>query len=149
MLQEVYIGDGVTSIGDSAFSFCYSLASVTIPDGVTSIVASAFGSCYSLASVTIPDGVISIGNGVFYNCYSLASVTIPNGVTSIGNGAFRNCYGMRYYDFSACTAVPALSNKNAFSSIPDDCQMLIPSALYDEWSTATNWATYASYMVAV
>ena len=23
------------------------------------------------------------------------------------------------------------------------------AALYDEWSVATNWATYASYMVAV
>ena len=25
----------------------------------------------------------------------------------------------------------------------------IIEAMYDEWSAATNWATYASYMVAV
>ena len=105
--------------------------------------------CNMLQEVYIGDGVTSIGNGAFYNCYSLASITIPGGVTSIGNGAFYNCYGMRYYDFSSCTSVLALSNTNAFRSIPGDCQMLIPSALYDEWSTATNWATYASYMVAV
>lgn len=126
MLQDVYIGDGVTSIGNLAFNICYSLASVTIPDGVTSIGAYAFNSCSSLASITIPDGV-----------------------TSIGASAFKSCYGMRYYDFSECTAVPTLSGTSAFSSIPSDCQMLIPSALYDEWSAATNWATYASYMVAV
>ena len=126
MLQEVYIGDGVTSIGLCAFSSCYSLASVTIPDGVTSIGLYAFSSCSSLASVTIPDGV-----------------------TSIGTYTFSNCYGMRYYDFSTCTAVPTLSRTNAFNNIPSDCQMFVPSALYDEWSTATNWATYASYMVAV
>ena len=149
MLKEVYIGDGVTSISNSAFQNCYSLANVTIPDGVTSIGTSAFYSCYSLANVTIPDGVTSIGTSAFYNCQSLANVTIPGSVTSIGDSAFGNCYGMRYYDFSACTSVPALSKTNAFNKIPSDCQMLIPTALYDEWSTATNWATYASYMVAV
>ena len=149
MLQEVYIGDGVTSIGGNAFNGCYSLASVTIPTGVTSIGDYAFSNCYSLASVTIPTGVTSIGDSAFSGCPSLASVTIPTGVTSIGGYAFSGCFGMRYYDFSAFASVPTLSNTNAFSQIPSDCQMLIPSALYDEWSTATNWATYANYMVAV
>ena len=149
MLQEVYTGQNVTAIGSYAFDNCYSLANVTIPDGVTSVNNNAFYNCYSLANVTIPDGGTSIGSYAFYNCYSLASVTIPDGVTSISNNAFGGCYGMRYYDFSACTAVPTLKNTNAFSKIPSDCQMLIPTALYDEWSAATNWATYASYMVAV
>lgn len=148
-LASITIPDGVKSIENSALYSCYSLASVTIPDGVTSIALSAFYGCYILASVTIPDGVKSIGNGALFYCYSIASVTIPDGVTSIGKNAFSSCYGMRYYDFSACTAVPSLSNTNAFSEIPSDCQMLIPTALYDEWSTATNWTTYASYMVAV
>ena len=172
MLQEVYIGDGVTSIGNSAFYSCYSLASITIPNGVTSIGNSAFSgcyslasiaipngvtsisyssfyNCYSLASIAIPNGVTSIGNSAFYNCYSLASIAIPNGVTSIGNSAFYNCYGMRYYDFSAYTSVPALSNTNVFRNIPSDCQMLIPAALVDAWKAATNWSTYADHIVGV
>ena len=120
-----------------------------MPDGITSIDNYAFYNCNSLASVAIPDGVTSIGISAFYGCYSLANVTIPDGITSIDRSAFQNCYGVRYYDFSACTAVPALSNKNAFSNIPSDCQMLIPAALYDEWVAATNWATYASKMVSV
>ena len=148
-LASITIPNGVTSIGNSAFYNCYSLASITIPDGVTSISNSALSSCDSLARITIPDGVTSIGNSAFYNCNSLARITIPNGVTSIGSGTFFSCSGMRYYDFSACTAIPALSNKNAFSSIPSDCQMLIPSSLYNRWKSATNWATYASKMVAV
>ena len=148
-VQKVEIGEGVTSIGSSTFQGCYSLASITIPEGVTSIGNNAFQNCYSLASITIPEGVTSIGSNAFYYCPSLASITIPEGVTSIGGAAFQNCYGIRYYDFTACTSVPALSSTNAFSGIPSDCQMLIPAALYDEWSAATNWATYAKYMVAV
>ena len=148
-LASITIPDGVTSIGSDAFNNCNSLASITIPEGVTSIGISAFVSCRSLASITIPDGVTSIGSNAFPYCYSLASITIPDGVTSIGNSAFNSCFGMRYYDFSACTAIPALSHKNAFNNIPSDCQMLIPSALYNSWKSATNWATYASKMVSV
>ena len=148
-LASITIPDSVTSILGYAFQNCYTLASITIPDSVTSIKGNAFQNCNSLASITIPGGVTSIGNTAFQNCYSLASITIPGGVTSIGNTAFSNCYGIRYYDFSACTAVPALSSTSTFSSIPSDCQMLIPSTLYDEWSAATNWVTYVNYMVAV
>ena len=148
-LSSITIPDGVTSIDNYAFSRCYSLSSITIPDGVTSISNSVFNNCYSLSSITIPDGVTSISNYAFQGCNSLSSITIPNGVTSIGSNAFNDCYGMRYYDFSACTAIPSLSNTNAFNNIPSDCQMLIPSSLYNNWKAATNWATYASKMVSV
>ena len=140
-------GNGSTEKTDEVY--CNMLQDVSIGKNVTSIGSSAFRFCYSLASITIPDSVTSIGDNAFSRCNALASITIPAGVTSIGSSAFRFCYGMRYYDFSACTAIPTLSNINAFNNIPSDCQMLIPSALYDEWSTATNWATYASKMVSV
>ena len=148
-LANITIPDGVTSIDNYAFQSCRSLANITIPDGVTIINDSTFINCSSLANITIPDGVTYISGYAFQSCYSLANITIPDGVTIIDRNSFNNCYGMRYYDFSACTSVPTLSDTNAFTKIPSDCQMLIPAALYDEWSTATNWATYASYMVAV
>ncbi len=66
-------------------------AAYTIPDSVTSIGNYAFGYCTSLASVTIPDSVTSIGSYAFEDCTSLSSVTIGNSVTSIGNYAFRDC----------------------------------------------------------
>lgn len=59
---DVVIPDGVTSIGDWAFSRCEGLTSVTMPDSVTTIGDYMFHSCKSLTSVTIPDSVTSIGS---------------------------------------------------------------------------------------
>ena len=67
-IRSVQIGDGVTSIGGSAFSGCSSLTSITIPDSVTSIGGNAFSSCSRLTSITIPDDVTSIGDNAFYGC---------------------------------------------------------------------------------
>ena len=89
--QNTIIPNSVTSIGNSAFSHCTSLTSITIPNSVTSIGESAFSSCTSLTSVTIPNSVTSIGELAFYGCSSLTSVTIGNSVTSIGGEAFRGC----------------------------------------------------------
>ncbi|MBQ6682142.1 MAG: leucine-rich repeat domain-containing protein [Prevotella sp.] len=81
----------VTRIGESAFSGCTDLTSVTIPNSVTSISSYAFLNCSGLTSVTIGNSVTSIGNYAFYGCSGLTSVTIPNSVTSIGTWAFYNC----------------------------------------------------------
>ena len=85
------IPDSVTTIGEDAFSNCYSLTSVTIPDSVTTIGDEAFRNCDSLTSVTIGDSVTTIGNRAFAICKSLTSVTIPDSVTTIGVGAFNGC----------------------------------------------------------
>ena len=148
-LQNAPISGNISSIGESAFENCSGITSVSLPDGITSISKDAFHTCRNLSSVNIPNSVSSIGNYAFYNCSNLANMTMPTGITSIGSSAFYGCYGMRYYDFSACTSVPTLSNTNAFDGIPADCEILIPAALFDEWGAATNWTTYASYMKAV
>ena len=148
-LSSITIPNGVTSISQYTFDSCRSLSSITIPDGVTEIGDYTFSNCTSLSSITIPNGVTSIGPRAFDSCYSLSSITIPDGVTSIGNYTFYKCYGMKYYDFTSHQAVPTLSNKNAFDSIPSDCEIRVPAALANEWKAATNWATYANHIVGV
>ncbi|MCD8158323.1 MAG: leucine-rich repeat domain-containing protein [Clostridiales bacterium] len=90
-ITSVIIEDGVTSIGNYAFYYCYFLTSVTIPDSVTSIGESAFRDCTCLASVTIPESVTSIGESAFYDCISLASITIFGSIKSMGKSVFEGC----------------------------------------------------------
>ena len=103
----------------------------------------------SVQKIEIGSGVTSIGDYAFTLCYSLASITIPNGVTSIGDYVFNYCYSVAFYDFTDYTSVPTLANTNAFTNISVDCQIRVPASLVDEWKAATNWSTYANYIVGV
>ena len=87
---DYVIPQGVTNIGDSAFSCCSNLTSITIPEGVTSIGDGVFFYCSNLTSITIPEGVTSIGEEAFEGC-GLTSIAIPASVTSIGDYAFYDC----------------------------------------------------------
>ena len=123
------IKDGTRWIGNSAFSGCSGLTSVTIPNSVTSIGSGAFYGCSSLTSVTIPNSVTSIGSSAFYGCSSLTSVTIPNSVTSIGSYAFCNCSGLTsvtipnsvtsigIYAFYNCSGLTSVTIPNSVTSI--------------------------------
>ena len=92
-----FSGD-VTIIGEWAFYYCTSLASVTIPDSITKIGYAAFAGCTSLTSVTIPDSVTEIGAAAFQQCESLTSVTIGNSVTEIGNAVFIFCTSLTSFN---------------------------------------------------
>ena len=90
-VTEYVIHDGVTCIGDNAFSGCKTLVEITIPTSVTDIGRSAFDGCTSLESIEIPHGVTQIKNFTFYGCTSLKNVIIPNSVVFIGERAFIDC----------------------------------------------------------
>ena len=146
-MLSVAFPKGITSIKASVFNGCNSLSSVVIPKGVTSVGKYMFKNCHSLSSAVIPEGVTIISGEMFYNCYSLSSVVIPKGVTSVESNAFYYCSGMAFYDFSSLDSVPSLGSTGAFYSIPSDCKIIVPDALFDEWIAATNWSTYASKII--
>ncbi|MDY6314416.1 MAG: leucine-rich repeat protein [Clostridia bacterium] len=63
-IKSVVIEPGITSIGTSAFESCYSSTDITIPDGVTEIGDYAF-SYYGSCRISIPASVKTIGSYVF------------------------------------------------------------------------------------
>ena len=90
-LASITLPSGLTTLGDGAFEYCTSLTSITLPSGLTKIPSDTFGYCTSLTSITLPSGLTSIGMRIFYNCSSLASITLPSGITEISTGMFYNC----------------------------------------------------------
>ena len=131
-IKYVSLPDGLTRIGECAFSGCGSLTSLTIPKSVTSIGRGAFYDCSSLTSVTIPNSVTSIENQVFGWCSNLISVTIPNSVTSIGTLAFQSCTSLtlieipnsvtsiEYGAYSECSGLSSVLIGNSVASIGED-----------------------------
>ena len=79
----------VTSIGNSAFANCTSLASIALPEGVTTIEQSTFNGCRNLTEFSMGDNVTSIGITAFYNT-GLTSINFPSALTTIGQSAFEN-----------------------------------------------------------
>jgi hypothetical protein len=145
LITDIVLPNSVSAIDGSAF-YGTSPSSVAFPNGITTI-SSAFSGCATLLSVTIPDSVTSIAASAFSECTSLTSLTIPSSVTSIGSGFVRNCESLKFIDFTSHTAVPTLSG--SISGYATDFEIRVPAALYDEWIAATNWSTYADYIVAV
>ena len=123
-VKTVIIETGVTTIGNSAFSFCSGLTSVTIPNSITTIGNGAFWSCTALTSITIPNSVTTIDAGAFGYCSGLASITIPNSVTTIGGQAF---YG--------CSSLTSITIPNSVTTIGDrtfwDCRSLTSITIHN------------------
>ena len=137
-LKSVEIAEGVTSIGNWAFSEC-SLESIAIPSSVTSIGNFAFYECRSLTCISVDeanknyksiDGVLFSKDEKTLITYpagkSETAYTIPSSVTSIGS-----------YAFEYCNSLTSIKIPNSVTSIEigafSDCRKLtsikIPSSV--------------------
>lgn len=132
-IKTIVIEDGVTNIGNLAFSFCSALTSVTIPNSVTSIGERAFEVCISLTSITIPNSVTSIGESAFANCVGLTSITIPNSVKSIRNRTFDTC--LRLNSVTIPNSVTSIG-ENAFCYCYALTSIIIPESVTSIGKTA-------------
>ena len=125
-IRAVVMKDGVTSIGESAFSFCSSLSSIILPESVTSIGGSAFSFCSSLSSITFPEGLTSIGEWAFYGCTSLTSITFPEGLTSIGAVAFSGCTSLTTIMIKA--PIPPDIDGTNFGGVNESIPVYVPAS---------------------
>lgn len=94
-LKSIRIEQGITSIGNGAFSYCKGLTSITIPNSVTSIGEQAFSSCENLESVELPDSIKNIGREAFYKCVKLKSVVLPQNLSEIETSVFGYCESLQ------------------------------------------------------
>ncbi len=97
-IKSVIINDGVTSIGDYAFSQSQ-IKSISISNSVTSIGEEAFQDCSLIERILIPDSVTELGYNVFTGCENLKSIKLGNGIRHIPQSAFWGCVSLTNVEF--------------------------------------------------
>ncbi len=124
-IESVVIGNGVTSIGNFAFSSC-SMTQIDLPETLTSIGNSAFFMCSQLESVYIPASVTSIGTSPFWACRSLAGIFVAS-----GNNAFCDVNGV-LYNKAVTTLISYPSGKVGTTfTVPDTVTQIADYAMFD------------------
>ena len=139
-IKQVKIGDGITGIGNYAFSGCTNLISVTIPGNVTSIGKRAFGGCKALEELTIPEGVKKLGYEIIADTY-IEKIKIPSTVITSGlesnsdRSALAGDGVLTEVEFAeGMTRIPAYVCENASSME----KVVIPSTVTSIGSSAFN-----------
>ena len=93
-LTSVSFAASIKRIGDTVFSGCEKLSSITFTDGnlLEYIGDSAFYGCKALSTVVLAEGTqpLTIAVSAFGNC-SLESITLSSNVVSVGHIALRDC----------------------------------------------------------
>ena len=99
-----------------------SIQSIIIGEGITSIGSSAFYDCIGLTEIEIPNSVTEIGNSAFYSCIGLTKITMP-GTASIAEYAFNNVTNI---EEAILTGEGAMPNYQLYSSIQPNYYQYTP-----------------------
>ena len=101
-LTGVVIPEGITEIGDFAFSNCPSLENILVSADNPSYVS--INNCclskdlrkliFGCRSSIIPEGISMIEESAFEGCVGQTSIVMPEGVKEIGRDAFSGCTGL-------------------------------------------------------
>lgn len=121
VITKIVVEEGITSIGNAAFSGCENLETVSLPDSLTEIGVGAFA-VTGIKEIELPENLTTIGMGAFMDSM-LTRVTIPASVTSIGNIAFSGCMALLevYFEGNA----PELAGDYVFSDTPENLTVFI------------------------
>lgn len=131
------IPNSVTSIGLKAF-YGAPICGLKIGDGVTSIGEEAFSSCNQLLEVTIGNGITTLPNKAFYYCWQLDKLTIGSSVDSIGSNVFNNCN--RLTEVTCLAKTPPVAGLDAFTKYT--ALLSVPLATVEAYESTSPWSAF-------
>ena len=101
-IDEIVVPEGVTNIGDGAFSYVLA-KKVTLPSTIKTIGEKAFYGAY-ITEVNIPNGVTSIGERAFSACNKLQNITLPYTLSNVGDCVCAQCDNLVSANIQCCYA---------------------------------------------
>ena len=118
-IKTVTIGNGVTTVGNIAFTGCRKLQSVTLPATLTEIKSNGFSYCTALESITLPASLTKIRSAAFTECPALTAFKVDPGNAhfSVADGVLYNKAKTRLLYYPAGKAATSFSVPAGVSDI--------------------------------
>ena len=125
-IKSVIIENGVTSIGNLAFSSCNSLIEVSLPSSIISLGVSAFSGCENLMSISIPANVADIQSIAFAGCKKLTSIEVDS-----NNENYSSINGVLFdKNITELVCYPAGKNDASYT-VPNTVKSFAYGSFYD------------------
>ena len=103
--------DGITSVGDAAFSGCNGKYSIVLPGSVTKIERWAFYGA-GFKEIVLPTSVTAIEDQAFIRCSSLQKISVPASAENLSTGLFDSAPNVTIYGFENSKIAQFASVKN-------------------------------------
>ena len=125
---------GLTAIRDNLFKGV-NLRSIDVPEGVTRIGDNAFSDNNGLSHCTLPNTLVSIGQYVWSSVLSLEELVIPDSVTTLGTWTFSYCEVKNLVLSKNLTVIP----DNCIRQMPKIEKIRIPEGVTRIGSSGVGW----------
>ena len=127
-LESLVIPEGITSIGDFAFSICGKLEHISFPQSLIHIGSSAFCGCASLKQITLPTNLSTLDGNVFSHCTCLEDISVEN-----GNEHFSSEEGVLFNKTRDTLCVVPLGKKLTKYDVPKEVICIGEQAFYQQY----------------
>lgn len=140
VVKEVYLNDGLQTIGNEAFRGCSNLTAIHIPQSVESIGTSAFEYCTTLSNITFDKGckLNALKSSVFAQT-AIESINIPACVETIET-PFSSCTNLSTVTFESNSKLKRIARSSfgynagmtalASIEIPNSVEIIADGAFY-------------------
>ena len=142
-LKKITISGAGTKVEPLAFTYCEGLNNVVIGNGVTTIGNGAF-SQPTITSITLGNSVENIDNSAFYRC-NITSIQIPSTVKRIGNSAFYECMNLK--DIYVQAVTPPTIYDDTFGLVDkDNCKLHVLESSQEKYQNNSHWSKFQTIM---
>ena len=155
LVNGLVLPNTISVLGPACFGSAY-ITTLTIPPLVTVLPDYAFTYIQSVhntetgeelpINIILPQNLTKIGSSCFEGA-QIKQVTIPDTVTEIGEFAFNYCDQLA--SITCLAATPPALGTGAFNSETAGFTIKVPAASVAAYKAATNWSSYADYIVGV